>query len=160
MKKAIMKVNMSISSSENEFLILITNSEIKRVRAPNIEPRDTNLLIQTVRMKTNKEIATGIGTSAIKTPADVATPLPPLKFKKTVKMWPKIAKSPVAIIIRSEVSGIISLAILTARNPFPISMNKVKIPTLVPNILKAFVAPTLPLPNSRISIPLIIFPMM
>ena len=86
MNKAIINVKIRNSSSVNEIQKFITNSEIKSVRAANIEPRETNLVSQTVNTNTNNARATGIGTSAIKTPADVATPLPPLKFRKRVNI--------------------------------------------------------------------------
>ncbi len=80
--KAIINVKIRNSSSANEIQIFMINSEINSVRAANIEPSDTNLLNKTVNMNTNNASATGMGISAIKTPADVATPLPPLNFRK------------------------------------------------------------------------------
>ncbi len=86
MNKVIIKVKIRISNSAKEFKILITNSATNSVRAADIEPRETNLLNHTVTTNTTKASATGIGTSAMKTPADVATPLPPLNFRKIVNM--------------------------------------------------------------------------
>ena len=86
MNKLIIKVKIRISGSVNEFTILITNSARNKAIAAVIDPRDTNLLSQTVTMKTEKAITVGIGARAIKTPADVATPFPPLNLRKIVKI--------------------------------------------------------------------------
>ena len=61
MNKAMINVKMRISSSAKEFLILITNSETNSVKAAIIEPREMNLLSQTVITNTIKAIAMGIG---------------------------------------------------------------------------------------------------
>ena len=55
------------------------NSTRNSVSAPIMDPRETYLLIQTVITKTTRVIVIGIGIRAMKTPAEVATPLPPLK---------------------------------------------------------------------------------
>lgn len=86
MNKTIINMKIRISSSANELLIFIINSDINSVRAANIEPRETYLLSQTVTMNTNNAIAIGMGTIAMKTPADVATPLPPLNLRKIVNI--------------------------------------------------------------------------
>jgi len=98
-----------------------------------------------------------------RTPRVVATPFPPLKFKKIVQLCPRIQLRAVSMRKRSlEARGraamIRSPIKTTARRPFKISSNNTATPGPFPNTLKAFVAPTLPEPNLRMSTPFKTFP--
>ena len=62
--------------------------------AANIEPKDTYFVINTTIANTNNAPETVKGLRAKNTPADVATPFPPLKDRKHVKVWPKMANMP------------------------------------------------------------------
>ena len=59
--------------------------------APTIDPRDTYLVLETIRINVINDNNTGKGCKARKTPAAVPTPFPPLKPAKTVHIWPQIA---------------------------------------------------------------------
>ena len=67
-----------------------------------IDDKETYLKIikKTIHIKNPKN--TAIGTMPHNTPALVATPLPPLKFKKIEKEWPIIDKIPKKIPISSS----------------------------------------------------------
>jgi len=100
-----------------------------------------------------------INARAIKTPKVVATPLPPLKFRKILNVWPKMLARPIIIHNASsekacELLAIKSETAAAGMNPFNVSIIKTLIPAGLPNTLKALVAPTFPEPNLRISIPL------
>src|ERR1051326_638456 len=75
-------VNQAANGSVNE--AQMEASDTYRVNA--------NTTIQTLRMISNDK-----GTRAVKTPADVAIPLPPLKCSQQVKLWPRIAATPAQI---------------------------------------------------------------
>jgi len=100
--------------------------------------------------------------SPAKTPKVVATPLPPLKCKKMVQLCPQIQLKP--RMIQNDSRGTLALApmaldkITTGRNPFRISSPKTVNPQPLPKSLRALVAPTLPEPNLRMSVFLIIRP--
>jgi len=91
------------------------------------------------------------------TPKDAATPLPPLNLKNTVQMCPHTQLNP-RIINKASLEARVTLGIKmfpiikTQRNPFSTSRKSTTKPTLFPNTLSAFVAPTLPEPNLRMSI--------
>lgn len=70
------------------------------VIAADIEPTDICFVIHTATAKTAKAKAVGAGRKAIKTPAEVATPLPPLKFKNIVQIWPAIPAAATSIMKR------------------------------------------------------------
>ena len=82
----IIKKKIKYSNSEKALLIFIIISTINKTIPAKIEPRETYLVIQTIRKKIRRAIKKGIGAKAIRTPANVATPFPPLKFRKTVKI--------------------------------------------------------------------------
>ena len=86
MNITITKKKIKNSKSEKEFLMLIIISTISKTMPAKIEPRETYLVIQTVSIKIRRAIKKGMGARAMRTPADVATPFPPLKFRKTVKI--------------------------------------------------------------------------
>ena len=97
----------------------------------------------------------------ISTPKVVAIPLPPLKFKNIVQLWPQIQLIPIKIRKRSQEIFIGKPAICTRKIgiiPLRISKAKTDIPTFFPRTLSALVAPILPEPNFRISILLSNFP--
>jgi len=91
------------------------------------------------------------------TPNVVAIPLPPLNPKNIVQLCPEIQLKPK--IIRRTSSGKLILVVIrfpkkiTATKPLMISKTKTVIPAVLPNTRRALVAPTLPEPNLRISIP-------
>ncbi len=92
------------------------------------------------------------------TPMVVAMPLPPLNLKNIVQLWPEMQQKPKRTrAVMSEIPVILAAMILpkknTATNPFKISKTNTAIPTGLPSTLNALVAPTLPEPNLRISIP-------
>lgn len=99
----------------------------------------------------------------IRTPKVVAMPLPPLNPKNKVQLCPHMQLKP------SKIGRIVLSAkvILEAKKlpkkttgikPFKISKIKTLTPTGFPNTRQAFVAPTLPEPNLRISMPLNKYP--
>ena len=83
-------------------------------------------------------------------PIPVATPFPPLKFKKGEKICPKMTKKP-AEAIEKEVP-INRAAIQVAKTPLRKSKAKTKAPGPLPRVLTTLVAPTLPDPCSLRSI--------
>lgn len=97
------------------------------------------------------------------TPSVVATPFPPLNFKKIVQLWPHIQQIPNIIL---KVSSLrmptfkykISAMNTTGIKPLSRSRIKTLAPTFFPSTRKALVAPMFPEPNLRISIPLKTFP--
>jgi len=97
-----------------------------------------------------------------RTPRLVATPLPPLKFRKIVQLCPHMQLIP---IIRDRASAEIKDVLLskilpsntTGSSPFAISRINTVTPQPLPKRRNALVAPTLPDPNLRISTFLIIF---
>lgn len=82
-----------------------------------------------------------------KTPSNVATPLPPLKPKKTGNKCPAKAAAPVRAIVRGPNSNV--LATKTGSKPFSISPNKVIAAGLLPPTRSTLVAPGLPEPWVR-----------
>ena len=98
-----------------------------------------------------------VGTDASITPAPVATPLPPLNFKKGEKMCPAIQLTAVTN-TAAEGSGIGRLNptaeyrwIETGIKPFRASQIRTIQPSLEPKFRKTLVAPGLPLPIVRMS---------
>ena len=59
-----------------------------------MEPKDTYRVIATIIAKINNATKHTKGSSASTTPAEVATPFPPLNFKKIVKVCPMMAQIP------------------------------------------------------------------
>ena len=92
------------------------------------------------------------------TPRVVAIPFPPLNLKNIVQLWPQMQLKPKRTrVVISEMPVILAAMILpkknTTTNPFKISKTNTAIPAGLPNTLNALVAPTLPEPNLRMSIP-------
>ena len=116
----------------------------------------TQVMINKTRINLNSAIFID---NPIRTPKVVAMPLPPLNLKNKVQLCPHMQLNP------SKIGRIVLSAKLileprkspkkiTGIKPFKISKIKTLIPTGFPNTRQAFVAPTLPEPNLRISIPL------
>ena len=139
-----------------------------KLKAANTEAKEMVLLIINTANQIKIVIPSMIFKPAIliespnKTPKVVATPLPPLKFKKIVQLCPQIQLKP--IMMQNDSSETLALApmtpgkISTGRNPFRISSTKTVIPQPLPKSLSALVAPTLPEPNLRMSVFFIIRP--
>lgn len=72
------------------------NKKIGKARAETIDPKDTNLDMVTIRMKTSKVNREGRGEMAMNTPNAVATPFPPRKLRKAENWWPRTAMSETA----------------------------------------------------------------
>lgn len=92
------------------------------------------------------------------TPKVVAMPFPPLNLKNIVQLWPRIQHNPR---MRRSVSSGINVTFkttglpkkTTATKPLRMSKTNTVIPGTLPNTRNALVAPTLPEPKLRISIP-------
>ncbi|MBF0493724.1 MAG: hypothetical protein HQL28_01170 [Candidatus Omnitrophica bacterium] len=99
------------------------------------------------------------------TPAEVATPFPPLNFKKTVQICPDITLKASSIFTRNSCSTveaekwnrIIGIKV-TAMYPLKKSIRRTSTPQILPTLLNVLVAPTLPLPTLLMSISLTSFP--
>ena len=90
------------------------------------DPTDTYRVVNAIVRKIMTHIAAVHGNRAIINPPAVATPLPPLKFAKTVQIWPTTADNP-AIIWTSVASMPMGLVRVfdtraVARIPLPTSM--------------------------------------
>lgn len=134
-----------------------------RMEAKEIILLAINVSSQTITVSNKINLNPGIFMDRPKrTPSVVATPFPPLKFKKTVQLWPQILLIPAISKITSEETANLPEKILpssiTGRNPFIISRISTVTPQPLPKRRKALVAPTLPEPNLRISTPLMIRP--
>lgn len=139
-----------------------------KLKAANIEAKEIVLLIRKAASQTRMAIPKITFKPAIliespsKTPNVVATPLPPLKFRKMVQLCPQMQLTPT--IIQNVSNGILVLVpmapgkINTGKKPFKISKTKTVTPQPLPKSLRALVAPTFPEPNLRISVPLMILP--
>jgi hypothetical protein len=118
------------------------------------------LTIQVRITRTNTRLIPGITQAdPSKTPKVVATPLPPLKFRNIVQLWPAIHPNP--MMIRSSAGSKRWGDFVSARSPKritvtrPLRMSRIKtiMPVFLPSRREAFVAPTFPDPNVRISMP-------
>ena len=89
-----------------------------------MEARETILVISVIRSHIpNEEIAAG-GKRPIITPKLVATPLPPLPFKKMEKLCPKMVNIPIQMRRKGAGFGSIFLTSKRGKIPFAISRNK------------------------------------
>lgn len=61
-----------------------------RVLTDMREASDTVLLLHNIRLNSVNAISARIGISAMIVPSPVATPFPPLNFRKIEKVWPNI----------------------------------------------------------------------
>lgn len=68
------------------------------------EPKDMMCQINMTMIKKISVMLADNGDKAKKTPALVRTPLPPLKPKKTLQLWPAIAAQPTPVLIQ-ELTG-------------------------------------------------------
>ena len=144
-------LNISIKNGK---LIIIIN-----------EDNDTYLLMITVKTHIKIAINAGIVDKAKNTPQVVATPFPPLNFRKIVHIWPKITKAaiyalnigrPICNWLLKNIAG----KTITQNAPLAMSIKRTAAPISFPRTLNVFVAPTLPLPYFLISIPLVSRPVM
>ena len=96
------------------------------------------------------------GSSARMAPAEVATPLPPLKPSQNVKLCPNTlpsAASSIGHVGSWAVQVHHSRAATTGSNPFSTSMANTGMPIFFPSTRITLVAPIFPLPCWRISMP-------
>jgi len=110
---------------------------------------DEILTIPKTSSQTKHMIRPNPGTRVRITASDVATPLPPLKFSHTGKIWPSTAVMPTNASATGSSQN--HPATNIAKAPFPASNNKVHRATNLPAFLKTLVAPILPDPKLLIS---------
>ena len=132
--KAIIEANDTILESKN------TSSQVKSKRP--------SIALKPGIVKANP----------IRAPKDEATPLPPLKFRNTVQLWPQMQQKPINKRICSFVRKVILgpkifPKKITGIAPLRISRIRIVTPQPFPNTRKAFVAPTFPEPTVRTSTP-------
>ena len=120
--------------------------------AAEIEPSETYRQNATTRTNRITEPRNASGHRTRNIPAAVATPLPPLNLSQMGKQWPARAAS-AAIIIQVAESCESRAARSTAAEPFATSRISVRIPASGPTTRATFVAPMLPLPPLRTSVP-------
>ena len=112
-----------------------------------IKPLINNVKIQVPTVKMNINLKVGIFTAKPnKTPTLVATPLPPLRLRKTVQLCPATAEIPIIILKKSSLRPKKSAINTVANTPLIISIIKTEIPDTFPKTLNALDAPTLPEP--------------
>ncbi len=133
--------NALISEATETILTIINTANQTRIDNPNITFKPAIL--------TDK---------AINTPKIVAMPLPPLNPRNIVQLCPDTQLKPKIIHTISEDKKLTfelkkSPKKNTAANPLKTSISNTGIPAFLPKTRKAFVAPTFPEPNLRISIP-------
>ena len=106
-----------------------------------------------------------IGERAISVPIPVATPLPPLNFRKIDHVCPIKVANPQLITNESsnpKLEGVLSLIIPISRmgiSPLLTSKSKTRIPGRIPTVLITFAMPVFPLPKSLMSTPFTHFDM-
>lgn len=132
---------------------------IGKNKAEIIEDRDTypetrKVKIQIgIKMKTTFKISIFFMARPINTPALVAIPFPPLKFRNAVQLCPHMLARPKINLIVSEERlklGVAKPAMnITGIMPLEISSSNPKTPILYPAILAKLVAPILPDPDLR-----------
>src|ERR1043166_2889362 len=127
-----------------------------------IEATETYRVNANTATQSPKMISSAPGTSARRKPAEVAIPLPPLKWSQHVKLCPRIAPRPAQIRNHSRAGPSVSMpnhvetnvaSNTTAIQPFKTSTTSTRKPAALPNDLETLVAPIFPLPTLRISIP-------
>ena len=111
------------------------------------EPSETYFVIMTMTSQTRKTMRLGTGMSIAMTPRPVATPLPPLKCRKSEHEWPTMARMPATTMTSGEAAKISASPTLSA--PLRKSSKKIRKPGPLPSVRQAFVAPMLWLPYSR-----------
>lgn len=131
---------------------------MKRAPVDKMELIETILVIRNETYQMSIEIKKKRGNEAQITPAPVATPLPPRNPKNGVKICPKMAAPPKRSDVCSRLYPAHNLDNANEGiNPFKKSIMNTAIPGPFPITRIALVAPTLPLPSLRMSIPLIFF---
>lgn len=136
-----------------------SSEEIKKVKPAEIEAKETyrkikNTPAQTIRVKIKTKPKSGkIKLNELTAPKLVATPLPPLNFKKGVQLWPQTANRPARIMLLSPACGRTARSITAGKNPFKKSKINTSTPHWRPATRKTLVAPMLPEPHSRMSAP-------
>ena len=127
--------------------------------APSIEAREIYFDIKTVSTKTGIPIRRSLKSSANSTPAETATPFPPLKFKYGENVWPKMALDPVNMGIKefwAMIPPFVKYCIInTGIKPLKASRRVIIKNHFLPRTLAALVAPAFLLPTVLTSIFLI-----
>lgn len=155
------KINISLGWGKKD--IRITKIILLKIEAKDTKWVIKNTIIQERRVRTKTILRLAIfKAKPAKTPKVVAIPLPPLNPKNIVQLWPetqaRLQRILIEEIFKRYEEFIKSTKNATQKKPLKRSMIKTEIPGITPNTLKAFVAPTFPEPNLRISIPLKILP--
>src|ERR1700722_15927129 len=124
--------------------------------AAMIDARETYRQMAKIIAQTPNAQRNGTGRNASMAPELVATPLPPLNFNQHVQLWPAITK--IQQVICNVVGSTLGNwnkrgAMYTGRKPFAASINNTARPGPFPSARITLVAPILPLPTLRISIP-------
>ncbi len=109
--------------------LFITKDAIGREIAAVIDARDTYLNSKKIITHTIRAIRNTFGAIASITPEVVATPLPPLNFRKTVQTCPEMQATPISIDASSGFNKFLSILKIagnsnTGANPFKASINK------------------------------------
>ena len=126
--------------------------------AATILDKDTYLNVFSTKKKIAAKINNKMGFTPKTTPALVATALPPLNFKYIGYTWPSIANKPtISPLVKNVLIGPSTctgnqIGKNTVIKPLKISKKVTTNPAGLPNTLKLFVAPVLPLPNCLISL--------
>ncbi|MFH1901459.1 MAG: hypothetical protein ABIK26_04315 [Candidatus Omnitrophota bacterium] len=134
------------------------NESTKKTAVADNDASDTNRKIrkipaQTLRDKVNTILKPGkTKLNALTAPKLVATPLPPLNFKKIGQLCPATTAQEAKRKIQLGEKGKSNLTKQEGKNPFKKSKINTNIPHFFPTTLKTFVAPILPEPKFLISI--------
>src|SRR3989338_2661218 len=153
------KTNININKKKisTSFASLQRMDDIKRIATATRELMETIRVNWKVTIHEATTITKIAGNELARTPAPVATPLPPLKPKKGENTCPSIAEAPIIRISNFEECATAVLSkIKTGKNPFRKSAKKTITPIFFPSTRQALVAPTFPLPCRRISTPFIL----
>ena len=147
----------------NGIFLYIRYTKSGKHAAHTIDASETYLKIINNIMKMINSISMAFGAKTKKTPKVVATPFPPLNFRKTEKVWPRIAIIPttigsIPIILVIFCNVVILSAKKVGITPFKTSKKRTKNPNFAPKTLAAFVAPAFLLPCSLTSIRLNNYP--
>jgi len=98
--------------------------------------------------------SSGYGRNASNAPPLVAIPFPPLKLSQQVQLWPAITNKQQTICSALRLRfGKIWGAKKTGTKPFAASISSTAMPGPLPSARITFVAPMLPLPTVRMSMP-------
>ena len=152
------KIAINAPKTVNVVFCLAATANTGSESAAIIDARDIIRQIKKTIAKRASAIAVGIGNRPKKTPADVATPLPPLKLRKIVHMCPAMAQTATAI--RTPALSLKKWrATSTGAMPLAKSSANASLPSAAPQVRVTFVAPGLPEPCWRRSIPLQILAM-